>query len=68
MSRTEFGGGSTRERKLKIMRDSRIGAYGAVALVLVLILRAAALASALEHGFFGAAAGLIQTSGRASPR
>ena len=42
------------------MRDSRIGAYGAVALALVLILRAAALASALEHGFFGTAAGLIQ--------
>ena len=41
-----FGGGSTRERKLEIMRDSRIGAYGAVALALVLILRAAALASA----------------------
>src|SRR5271168_821970 len=24
-----FGGGRTRERKLEIMRDSRIGAYGA---------------------------------------
>ncbi len=46
-----FGGGSTRERKLEIMRDSRIGAYGAVALALVLILRAAALASALAHDF-----------------
>ncbi len=54
-----FGGGSTRERKLEIMRDSRIGAYGAVALALVLILRASALGSALAHGFFGAAAGLI---------
>ena len=46
-----FGGGSTRERKLEIMRDSRIGFYGAVALALVLILRAAALASALAHDF-----------------
>src|SRR6516165_4237398 len=27
-----FGGGSTRERKLEIMRESRIGAYGAAAL------------------------------------
>ena len=28
-----FGGGSTRERKLAIMRDSRIGAYGVIVLV-----------------------------------
>src|SRR5690606_24843049 len=34
-----FGGGATRERKLEIMRDSRIGTYGAVALVVSLILR-----------------------------
>lgn len=40
-----FGGGRTRERKLAIMRDSRIGAYGAAALVLSLLLRASALAS-----------------------
>ena len=35
-----FGGGHTRERKLEIMRDSRIGSYGVVALVLALGLRA----------------------------
>jgi adenosylcobinamide-GDP ribazoletransferase len=40
-----FGGGASRERKLEIMRDSRLGAYGATALVLSLGLRAAALAA-----------------------
>jgi adenosylcobinamide-GDP ribazoletransferase len=39
-----FGGG-TRERKLEIMRDSRIGTYGACALAMSLMLRVAALAS-----------------------
>ena len=40
-----FGGGRTRDRKLEIMRDSRIGSYGALALMLSLALRVAALAS-----------------------
>jgi adenosylcobinamide-GDP ribazoletransferase len=40
-----FGGGHDRETKLAIMRDSRIGAYGALALVFSVGLRAAALAS-----------------------
>ena len=43
-----FGGGATRERKLAIMRDSRIGAYGACALVLSIALRATALAAAID--------------------
>lgn len=34
-----FGGGKTRDRKLEIMRDSRIGAYGACALGLSLLIR-----------------------------
>lgn len=34
-----FGGGKTRETKLEIMRDSRIGAYGACALGLSLLVR-----------------------------
>ncbi len=38
-----FGGGRTRERRLEIMRDSRIGSYGAVALVLSLGIRVAAI-------------------------
>ena len=40
-----FGGGFSREKKLEIMRDSRIGAFGAIALVLSFGLRAAALAA-----------------------
>ncbi len=38
------GGRGDRERTLRIMRDSRIGAHGATALVLVLAAKAAALA------------------------
>jgi adenosylcobinamide-GDP ribazoletransferase len=53
-----FGGGRTRERKLEIMRDSRIGAFGATALALILMLRVAALAALIEQGR-GAAAGII---------
>ncbi len=40
-----FGGGWSRERKLEIMRDSRLGTYGTVALALALLLRVGALAS-----------------------
>ena len=40
-----FGGGATRERKLEIMRDSRIGTYGAATLVVSILLRWSALAS-----------------------
>ena len=39
------GGGATRERKLEILRDSRIGTYGVCALTLSILLRAGALAS-----------------------
>ena len=40
-----FGGGRTRERKLAIMRDSSIGSFGALALVLAVATRIAALMS-----------------------
>jgi len=40
-----FGGGKTREQKLNIMRDSRIGVYGVCALTMSLILRVGVLAS-----------------------
>jgi adenosylcobinamide-GDP ribazoletransferase len=40
-----FGGGRTRERKLEIMRDSRIGSYSTLALILCLGLLWQALAS-----------------------
>jgi adenosylcobinamide-GDP ribazoletransferase len=45
-----FGGGASRERKLEIMRDSRIGTYGACALALSILLRAGALASISQDG------------------
>jgi len=60
-----FGGGATRERKLAIMRDSRIGAFGAVALVLSLTIRVGALSAALAHGL-GAAAGALVIAAAAS--
>ncbi|WP_299395665.1 adenosylcobinamide-GDP ribazoletransferase [Pelagibius sp.] len=40
-----FGGGRDRARKLAIMRDSRIGSYGVLALVFSVALRSAALAA-----------------------
>jgi adenosylcobinamide-GDP ribazoletransferase len=40
-----LGGGRTRERKLEIMRDSRIGTYGTCALVSSMILRWSAIAA-----------------------
>ncbi|MGH6854355.1 MAG: adenosylcobinamide-GDP ribazoletransferase [Aestuariivirga sp.] len=43
-----FGGGKSREQRLEIMRDSRIGAYGAMALVFVLLARAALFAALLD--------------------
>ena len=49
-----FGGGLTRERKLEIMRDSRVGTYGALALLLSLGLRAAALAAMTSTGAISA--------------
>jgi adenosylcobinamide-GDP ribazoletransferase len=54
-----FGGGATRAEKLEIMRDSRIGAYGAIALTLSLLIRVAALAAALDGGLWRASAALI---------
>ncbi len=39
-----FGGGMTRQRVMDIMKDSRIGTYGAVALVLILALKCTLLA------------------------
>ena len=43
-----FWGGATRERRLQIMRDSRIGSYGTVGLVLTLGLRWLGLAELAE--------------------
>lgn len=43
-----FGGGKSRGRKLEIMRDSRIGAYGAMALGLSLLIRWSALSEFVD--------------------
>ncbi len=45
-----FGGGQTVEKKLAIMRDSRIGAYGVTALVLLLAAKVGALADLDDIG------------------
>ena len=44
-----LGGGVTIERKLEIMKDSRIGSFGGAALIIVLGLRFAALAALLDE-------------------
>jgi adenosylcobinamide-GDP ribazoletransferase len=54
-----FFGGATRERKLEIMQDSRIGTFGVVALVLSLYLRAASLALIVDKSLALAGAVLI---------
>jgi len=60
-----FGGGNDRERKLQIMRDSRIGTYGVIALVLTLGARVIALASFDDHGDAVAALMLCHAASRA---
>jgi adenosylcobinamide-GDP ribazoletransferase len=45
-----FGGGATVARKLEIMRDSRIGSFGALALMLSIGLRITALAALADSG------------------
>lgn len=44
-----FGGGATAERKLEIMRDSRIGTYGVLALIVAVALKTVALATLAAH-------------------
>ena len=57
-----FGGGQTRARKLEIMRDSRIGSYGTLALILSLGLRWQALASLPDATAAWALLGLAMAS------
>jgi adenosylcobinamide-GDP ribazoletransferase len=61
-----FGGGRTRERKLDIMRDSRIGTYGATVLMLSLALRATALATLADPSRVAAALIAAGVLGRAA--
>ncbi|AWK86329.1 adenosylcobinamide-GDP ribazoletransferase [Azospirillum thermophilum] len=63
-----FGGGRSTARKLEIMRDSRVGSYGVLALLLSLSLRAAAIAALAEPGAVAAAliaAGALSRAGLA---
>jgi len=44
-----LGGGFTKERSLEIMRDSHIGAFGTIALILVVLLQYSLLLDVVEH-------------------
>lgn len=58
-----LGGGATRERKLAIMRDSRIGSFGVLALAMALLWRLAALSAIVgEATTRGAVAVLLGTA------
>jgi adenosylcobinamide-GDP ribazoletransferase len=61
-----FGGGATRERKLEIMRDSRIGAYGVCALVVSILIRTGILASLADPGWVAWALIAAHGAGRAT--
>jgi adenosylcobinamide-GDP ribazoletransferase len=54
-----FGGGATAERKLAIMDDSRIGTFGAAALVFSILLRVGALSAIAAAGPWRAALALV---------
>ena len=54
-----LGGSAERERALEIMKDSRIGAFGAIALVLALGLKIALLAALAGQGAVAAATALV---------
>ena len=53
-----FGGGDDQNRKLEIMRDSRLGAYGTVSLAVVIVTKIAALATIATNDI-GTAAGVL---------
>lgn len=57
-----FGGGHTRDRKLEIMRDSRVGSYGVLALVFSIGLRATALSALMNAGGPAAAAAALMVA------
>lgn len=55
-----FGGGHTKEKMLAIMKDSRVGAYGAIAIVLALLLKYQALVELCgQHSLPFVAAALV---------
>jgi adenosylcobinamide-GDP ribazoletransferase len=60
-----FGGGATRERKLEIMHDSRIGTFGVCALILSFMLRVSALTNLGDPGLVAAVLVAAHAAGRA---
>ena len=54
-----FWGASSREERLRIMRDSRIGTFGVLAVVFSVLIRIAAVGEIIEAGAIAALAGLI---------
>ena len=54
-----FGGGTDKDSKLRIMRDSRIGTYGVVAVAVMLIAKITALAVLAEWNIAAAASAMI---------
>lgn len=61
-----FGGGASRDRKLAIMRDSRIGTFGVLALVVALLWRVAALSAIFEEASAAGAAAVLLGSAAVS--
>jgi adenosylcobinamide-GDP ribazoletransferase len=59
-------GGNSRERKLEIMRDSRIGTFGTLALVVTLLLRWSTLADIAEPRYVAIALVSAHASARAA--
>ncbi|MFK8033289.1 MAG: adenosylcobinamide-GDP ribazoletransferase [Hyphomicrobiales bacterium] len=54
-----FGGGHERQRKLEIMKDSRIGTYGVLALIFSQALRVVVLAELIAFSLTASMAGLV---------
>lgn len=54
-----LGGGQTREQALEIMKDSRIGTYGTVALALALLIKLGVLVLLAQVGLAWAVAGIF---------
>ena len=47
-----FGGGWTKEKILRIMKDSRVGTYGATGLIIILLLKFYSLDQLSSHGVY----------------
>jgi adenosylcobinamide-GDP ribazoletransferase len=58
-----FWGGYDRDRRLEIMKDSQIGTYGVLALVVTIGLRWLALSAIISTGFAGVIAAAVLSRG-----